>query len=90
MKQFLIIFDKNLHDEFDCQQFEVVEAEDFDKVVKDLQDLIDEGGHYFGTNEGWEEGDVELGDFSIRLLSEVEYGVLRSLFPTRTFGTGIL
>lgn len=85
----LIVFKKDWADEFDCQSFRIYEGtpqQAIDSVNNRLKQC--EGSFYFGTNEGWEDGEVTLDDFKITELTAEEAAVMLKLFPSKRFGTG--
>lgn len=82
---YIIYFDKNWADEFDCQQFALTECPQYW-----IDEIIEEGMTYFGSNEGWELEEISEDDFVVRELSKKEWDVMVKLFPTKVFGTGLL
>jgi len=87
----LIKFEKNWADEFDCQQFEVVDSKDTAEAY--VGEAIQ--ASYFGTNQGWEEGEITRKSFEIRELKSYEHKALEELFGATfgqviRFGTGPL
>tara|TARA_R100000656_G_C3948773_1_gene128022 strand:+ start:921 stop:1181 length:261 start_codon:yes stop_codon:yes gene_type:complete len=86
MSKFLVKFTSDWADEFQCEQYTIfanIEAAQF--AVKQA---IENGG-YFGTNEGWDEGELTEDAFTITEITYEEACVIKSLLGT-TFGTGIL
>ena len=73
-------------DEFYCEQFKIVDTLEHANAIKDY--LIQNGG-YFGTNEGWEGGELSKRDFTIINISENQAEVLIELLGN-SFGTGTL
>lgn len=73
-------------DEFTVECFRI-----FDNK-QDAQDFIEalvEFGGYFGTNEGWDENELDEGDFTIQSITEAQAEVLVELLG-ESFGTGLL
>lgn len=86
--KFMIKFVANWADEFECAQFTLMDntysgVEDY--ISEILDDVL-----YFGTNQGWEDGEIDRSNFDIVELTEDEWITLNKLFPNRIFGLGIL
>lgn len=73
-------------DEFYCEQFKIVDTLEHAEAIKDY--LIRNGG-YFGTNEGFEEGELSERNFTVTQISDNQAEVIRDLLGN-CFGTGIL
>ena len=82
----LVKFTKDWADEFTAEGFTILT----DEQVRQLESLCETGfDFYFGTNEGWDAGEVEFSDFDITPISEEEALFLERLFPDcRTYGFG--
>lgn len=82
----LVKFSRDWADEFQAEGFIILSAEDVEK----LDTLVSEGNFewYFGTNEGFEAGDIEMTDFEITDISEEEALFLERLFPDARRGFG--
>lgn len=86
MSKFLIKFESDWADEFQCEQFTIVPSKEQAQAI--VERLIEEGG-YFGTNEGFEEGELSECEFSITEITDEEADVICKLLGSE-FGTGIL
>lgn len=91
----LITFKKCWVDEFDCEEFLVVE-DDMSEIVEHFEDVLDpekSQSWYFGTNQGWEDGEVSITNFNFEMISKAEADVLSKLLTdgrNRSFGLGII
>lgn len=83
---YLIKFGSDWADEFYCEQFKIVETLEYAEAIRDY--LVKNGG-YFGTNEGWEEGQLSYRDFTITKISDNQAEVIKELLGG-CFGTDIL
>jgi hypothetical protein len=83
--KYLVIQDANWADEFDCQKYNIFPTK---QGAQDFVDGCIENGGYFGTNEGWEEGDLSSRDFRIECITELQAEVLIELLG-ESFGTGL-
>lgn len=94
----LIKFKACWADEFDCEEFLVVEDDideikSFFKRVLDPKTDLDQSGWYFGTNQGWENEDIDISAFSFEKISKEEANTLKKLLTNgkdRSFGLGII
>lgn len=75
----LVKFSKDWADEFDAEGFTLLT----DEQKSRLETLVEEGNfdYYFGTNEGFDAGDIDLEDFTFVQLTEGEVKLLQTLFP---------
>ena len=73
-------------DEFQCEQFVI--CENRSEAVNRRDSAIKYGG-WFGTNEGWEGGQLRERDFEIVEVSDKEAEILQRVLGSG-FGTGIL
>lgn len=94
MNQYLIKMSENWADEFDCQEFLIMQADSKAEIESKIEKLVEKGG-YFGTNEGFEEGELDEDCFEVIQLLKSEYDVYAKHFEVRSdkrilFGTGIL
>ena len=92
MSKYLIKFEANWADEFDCEQFSLVEADSVEIVYQNIKDMLTEYEGYigFGSNQGWEEGEITNENFKVKELFGAEWAVMTYLFPHKTFGLGVL
>lgn len=74
--KFLVKFDCNWADEFDVSAFRIVD--DMDAVQAIIAGAAE--GYWFGTNEGWEAGEITEDDFEIVEITDEEAEVLVKLF----------
>lgn len=86
MTKVIVKMDRDWADEFQVQQFIVMDSRKLAEFH--ISNLI-EGGGWFGTNEGFEEGELSEGDFKIQDVSDEELKVITKFFG-QSFGTGIL
>lgn len=85
MSKFLLIFSSDWADEFQAESFTVYDSKATAFATRDA--YIAEGG-YFGTNEGFEDGELSERDFQIVEISDELAGQVIGLFG-RSFGTGL-
>lgn len=86
-KYTLIKFQKYWADEFDCQSSTLYAGNIEEAKEYVSEEISDEWGVYFGTNEGWENGEVTLDDFTFTDITLDEYSVLTRLLGKK-FGVG--
>lgn len=86
-KYTLIKFKKDWSDEFDCQSYVLFEGSIEEAKEHVSEEISDPWGIYFGTNEGWEEGELTLDDFTFTDITLDEYSVLTRLLGKK-FGVG--
>jgi len=73
----LVKFKKNWADEFNCNGFKVYDTEQaWQADVMTLPELEYE----FGTNEGWQEGEITVNDFTVVDISNEQAQALKDLF----------
>lgn len=72
----LVKFKKNWADEFDVYGFCLMTEAEY----LDLKANIPTMGCWFGTNEGWEEGEHSESDFTAKAVTSAEVDTIRSLF----------
>lgn len=86
MSKVILILSRDWADEFDVEQFVVMK----DRQVAEsrIAELAERGG-WFGTNEGFEEGELSEEDFTIKDVSEEELTTIVKFFGT-SFGTGVI
>lgn len=78
----LVKFNKDWADEFDVSGFKIYNSEaDWLKEAGNL----DEHSFMFGTNEGWDEGEIDDIDFSVTEISNEDAAVIRNTLGN-TFG----
>lgn len=84
--QYYVISDSiNWADEFDMPVFEVLDEDAYELysyMQKKLKTLY--MTKYFGTNEGWDVGDVNWLEFYPRKISEEDYLILEEYVPPYT------
>lgn len=73
-------------DEFTANCFRIFD--DKQHAQEFIEGLVECGG-YFGTNEGWEENELDEVDFTIQSITEAQAEVLVELLG-KSFGTGLL
>lgn len=94
MSTVLVKFARGWADEFDVENFEVIENTTVEELKETIKEALNfEEEYYFGTNEGWEFSELGLENFTFRVLEEAEYELLKNLFGVRyngqvEFGTG--
>lgn len=70
----LVKFSKDWGDEFDVSGFKIYNSEsDWIEQKGDLS----EHSYFFGTNEGWDEGEFEEDDFTVEEISNEDAMVIR-------------
>lgn len=88
MSKFILKFEKDWADEFQCEQFAIYPTKgDALRVVQEIVESNED--QYFGTNEGWESGEIDDVDFSVINVDDDFAEKLLNIFGNR-FGTGIL
>lgn len=86
----LIKFSSDWADEFTCEQMQIVEDASTDLVKSRIEkNLLEAQGFYFGTNEGWEGGELMIDRFTFTELSDQEADIILKHFG-KNFGTGII
>lgn len=75
----LIKFSKDWADEFQAEGLAIFTPDE----TTQLKALVEAGEFefYFGTNEGWDYGDIDLDDFTFTEISEEEAAFLKRLIP---------
>lgn len=74
----LVSFSKDWADEFQAEGLAIYT----DDQKKQLETLIEEGFDFmFGTNEGWDDHEIEISDFTFTEITEEEQAVLERLIP---------
>jgi len=81
----LIKFDANWCDEFDCQQFEIVDTLKTADLY--IEEILEQGMTGFGTNQ--EFVDLDRSDFKIFLIDDEFAKSIEEILGKR-FGTGVL
>jgi hypothetical protein len=66
----LVKFKKNWADELDVYGMKIMSREDFDELMEALPRIE----YSFGTNEGWERGELKRSDFTVTALTDVGVG----------------
>lgn len=83
MSKHLVKFQKDWADELDVYGFKILD----DTELQDLENwTINSVEFYFGTNEGWEEGEVTMSDFTITSIDDEEEEILVRLIGSSEFG----
>ena len=85
----LVKFNKNWADEFDVQHFFVCVDTTLEQTKQNVLENKVGQETWFGTNENWEEEEIELSDFTFHELSDKELTVFKKFFPDLAFGTGV-
>lgn len=85
MSKFIVVFSSDWADEFQCEKYTIYD--ELEAAESAVQTYVEEGG-WFGTNEGWEEGELSESDFEIKEISTELANELISLLG-RDFGTGL-
>lgn len=83
----MIKFEEDWCDEFECQQFIIVDESEVEDII---DEIVEEDWLYFGTNQGFEPGDITVDSFTVFPLDEDTADALGVLFPSGRFGVGIL
>lgn len=73
----LVKFRKDWADEFDVYGYAIYP---FKEAWEEISESLDGLDYYFGTNEGWEEGDFSEDDFEVMEISDEEAETLKKLF----------
>jgi len=88
MAKYIIKFEANWSDEFNCRQFILFEG-DKTEIDSEIEAMVEFGGS-FGTNQSFEAGDLTKDDFDVQEIPIEDYNLMVSLFPSKHYGTGIL
>lgn len=83
--KYLMKFDRDWSDEFQCRSYGIYNTKE--GAEEEMNEAIT-NGHYFGTNEGWEEGQLSPADFKILEISEEEAEVITRLLG-KFYGVGV-
>lgn len=82
---YFVKFDRDWADEFSAVGYNILD----DEGIAEMNNWLEkDGGFYFGTNEGFEEGEIKLSDFTITPISDDEATLLRNLLGIRSYGIG--
>lgn len=84
--RYLVKQSSNWADEFTCQCYAIFHS--YEEAREAVRLAVLNGG-YFGTNEGWEENELDASDFTIESITEAQAEVLIGLLG-KSFGTGLL
>lgn len=89
----LVKFSSDWADEFQVECFAAYTNTTVEEQTARIQKKLDtDGGFYFGTNEGFEHGDLTISDYQFIEISEEEYEFLKRNFfyynGRVEFGTG--
>lgn len=85
MAKILIKFRRDWADEFTCEEFRIV-----DGTLEEVREKLERGIKeeiYFGSNEGYHEGDLEIDDFELSVISEEIAKIIEKYIGT-DFGVG--
>lgn len=74
--KFLVMFSANWADEFDVDSFRIVDT--MDQVNAIIASAAQ--GYWFGTNEGWEAGELTEDNFEIIQIADEEAETIVKLF----------
>jgi len=86
MSKVLVKFEKDWADEFSIYGFAVYEKSDWESAIEKFKNATSFSCFYFGTNEGWDNDQIEeekdqwLNAYEIEDISEEEFKVLSKLF----------
>lgn len=81
----LVIFKKDWADEFQVESFRIYDLS-VENTKQHLEETVIEQSLWFGTNEGWEDGEIDLDDFEFKSITDHEASVIEKVIG-RTFGT---
>lgn len=82
MTKLLVEFSKDWADEFDCNGFKIYPNQAaWDRATAKLPELE----YFFGTNEGWDEGEIDEDDFKVTEITDEEAAVIEKRLGT-TYG----
>jgi predicted nucleic acid-binding protein len=87
VEKYLVIFDANWADEFNCQQFTIKDS--LEEAQALVNSLISQEEVYFGSNESFQEGELSADAFRILNISAHDADIIISLLG-KEFGTGVL
>jgi hypothetical protein len=83
--KYLVSFNRDWADEFSPAGLAIYTQSQLDK----LEACIEEVSWYFGTNEGYEEGDLSFSDFSVTPITQEEEATLARLIPSLAFRSSV-
>lgn len=91
MERVLVKFEANWADEMDVQGFSVMTKERWKEACKTFKQIKNKNGicYYFGSNEGWEDGEIDdswLENYTVVKITEEQERVLEDL-DLLEFGT---
>lgn len=93
----LVKFSSDWADEFQCEEFKLIEANSVEEAKEKIQAGLDEcdGEIFFGTNEFFDKDRLRLDvEYTFHVLTDEEAAVITKFFTrygdTVQFGTGIL
>lgn len=75
----LVTFSKDWADEFQAEGMTILHEDELPTLLA----WIEKGGTewYFGTNEGWEDGETDMADFKFKEITAEEAETLERLIP---------
>jgi len=79
MQRYLVVFDRDWADEFDVSGIKIMSQEEVDELKTQLENSP---SWYFGTNEGFEDGELSVDDFTFTPITpedEISFVKLLSL-----------
>lgn len=79
MTKYLVTFKHNWADEFDAEGFSICDEIEKQNILENAKNGV---SFYFGTNEGWEDGEDISSGFNFEPITDEEEQVLRKLFPS--------
>lgn len=86
MSKYLVTFSSDWADEFQAEGLAILDDSGIDEMNAWLEA---DQGFYFGTNEGFEDGEITLRDFTIAPITDDEVEILTRLIPrTARYGFG--
>lgn len=83
MTPILVKFERDWGDEFNVYGFKVFDS--IDKWNEYYEEIKDEQW-WFGTNEGFEPGELEETDFTVHDVTDGEIAILKKFFPEMKWG----
>ena len=87
MANFICIAQNDWADEFTASSYRIYENTTKEAVVENVAKIIQEGSS-FGTNESWEENELDFADFRIEEITDTEVEIIKRILG-EAFGTGV-
>lgn len=86
MSKALLVLSSDWADEFTAEKFAIYDTVE---AAERQRDYYIQNGGYFGTNEGWEEGELCEADFTITEINDDDADTIVRLLGS-SFGTGLV